>query len=59
VVGPPVALDGSGFEPRGPVAALGSESDRVLADLGFDASAIEALVSDGIVRRDVFAPDDA
>ena len=56
VVGPPVALDGGGFRPGEPAPPLGSESDRILGELGFDAEAIEALVAGGIVRRDVFGP---
>jgi len=54
VVAPPVALDGDGFRASAPTPPLGSETDRILTDLGFDASAIEELVAQGIVRRDVF-----
>jgi crotonobetainyl-CoA:carnitine CoA-transferase CaiB-like acyl-CoA transferase len=58
VVGPPVALDGDGFQASPPTPSLGSETDRILMDLGFDADAIEGLVAEGIVRRDVFAAAD-
>ena len=54
VVGPPVALDREGFRPSPPTPALGSESERILADLGYDAEAIKALIASGIVKREVF-----
>lgn len=54
MVGPPLALDGGGFRPGPPTPALGSETDRLLAELGFDEAATQALVEGGVVRRDVF-----
>jgi crotonobetainyl-CoA:carnitine CoA-transferase CaiB-like acyl-CoA transferase len=53
MLGPPVELDGEGFQPSAPTPAFGSEADRILHDLGFDAPAIEALVEKGIVRREL------
>ena len=58
VVGPPVSLDGKGFRPSPPTPALGSETDRLLGELGFDGAEIEALVDVGVVRREVFQPDE-
>ena len=53
VVGPPVELDGDGFQPADPTPTFGSEADRILHELGFDQAAIEALVAEGIVRREL------
>ena len=53
MVGPPVELDGDGFQPAEPTPAFGSEADRILRGLGFDQPAIEALVAEGIVRREL------
>ena len=58
MLGPPVEIDGDGFQPSDPTPAFGSETDRILQGLGFEAPAIEALVAEGIVRRDLRAPDD-
>jgi CoA:oxalate CoA-transferase len=51
MVGPPVSLDGPGFVPAAPTQTLGSETDRILTDLGFAASDIDALVDAKVVRR--------
>ena len=45
----PVTIDKGGFAPAAPVAPLGSESPRILADLGFDEAAVEALLASGVV----------
>lgn len=58
VVGPPLELDGEGFRPGPPTPALGSETDRLLAELGFDEAAAETLVDGGVVRRNVFGTGD-
>ena len=60
MVGPPVELDGGdGFQASAPTPAFGSETDRILGELGFDAPAIEALVTKDVVRRGPYAPDDS
>ncbi len=56
VLGPPVAMNRDGFQPSQPTPTFGSETDHILQDLGFDAAAIEGLVSDGIVRRELLPP---
>ena len=53
VLGPPVELDQDGFQPSEPTATFGSETDRILQQLGFDESTIEELVENGIVRREL------
>ncbi|MFD8817646.1 CaiB/BaiF CoA transferase family protein [Streptomyces sp. NPDC059627] len=53
----PVALDC--FADRGrltPTPAIGGHSRSVLADYGFDAAEIDALVTSGVVREDGTAP---
>jgi formyl-CoA transferase len=45
----PVTIDKAGFHPAPPVAPLGSESQEILVDLGFDAATVEALLASGVV----------
>ncbi|MEX0782960.1 MAG: CoA transferase [Dehalococcoidia bacterium] len=45
----PVTIDKGGFEPAAAVAPLGSQSHEILADLGFDPGAVEALLASGVV----------
>lgn len=54
MVGPPVALDGGGFVAAPPTPTLGSETDRILRELGFEDESIQALVDTAVVRREVF-----
>ena len=46
-------LDQDGFRSSEPTATFGSETDRILQQLGFDESTIEQLVENGIVRREL------
>ncbi len=58
----PVTIDKGGFEPAPAVAPLGSQSHQILADLGFDTAAIDALISCGatLVREpDAISPSPA
>ena len=45
VLAPPVRLDGDGFVTRGPTAPFGSEVRSLLAELGFDEEAVDALIT--------------
>jgi crotonobetainyl-CoA:carnitine CoA-transferase CaiB-like acyl-CoA transferase len=58
VLGPPVELDNDGFQPSDPTPAFGSETDRILHGLDFDAPEIEALVAAGVVGRQLRTPDE-
>ena len=51
MVAPPVSLDGEGFRAAAPTPQLGSESERILADIGLEPDAIETLIEQDIVRR--------
>ncbi len=57
VVATPISLDGGGFQASPPTPALGSETDAILTQLGLSAEVIEALVTAGVTRRDVFGDD--
>ncbi|MCS6844252.1 MAG: CoA transferase [Caldilineales bacterium] len=45
----PILLDGCGAELESPPPALGQHSRAILADLGLDEAAIEALIRQGVV----------
>ena len=49
---PPVALDGEGFVRREPVSAFGSDTEAILAELGFGHEEVGALVQGGVVRAE-------
>ena len=51
VLSPPVKLDGDGFTPAAPTPSFGSESDAILADLGFTPAQIQTLVDEGVTQR--------
>ena len=50
LLAPPVAMDDDGFRPGPPTAPFASETRPLLAELGFDDSAIDDLIADGAVR---------
>ena len=47
--GPPIKLSATPASIRTPPPAFGADTDAVLAGLGFDASAIAGLRTEGIV----------
>ena len=49
VLGPPYRLESRQTAPSGPVPALGADTDRVLAEVGYGAAEIAALRTAGIV----------
>jgi CoA:oxalate CoA-transferase len=51
VVAPPVRIDGDGFAPAKPTAAFASETNQLLAELGFNKEAINELIDQGVSRR--------
>ena len=53
VLGPPVELDQDGFQPSPPTATFGSDTNQILRELGFDEFAIEELVKNEIVYREL------
>jgi crotonobetainyl-CoA:carnitine CoA-transferase CaiB-like acyl-CoA transferase len=51
VLSPPVKLDREGFKTRPPVAAFGSETRVLLAELGMSEAVISELLATGISRE--------
>ena len=47
---PPIDLDGGGFQPSEAMPAFASQTRDILAEHGFGADDIEALIADGAVR---------
>ena len=50
VLSPPVRLDEAGFVSAAPTAALGSETESVLAELGFSLTQIDKLVDEKVTH---------
>ncbi|MDA1076830.1 MAG: CoA transferase [Proteobacteria bacterium] len=51
VLSPPVRLNEGGFIAAPATAALGSETESILADLGFSGSDVDALVAAGVTLK--------
>ena len=49
VLSPPVKLDGDGFTP--PAPSFGSESDAIVADLGFTPAQLQTPIDEGVTHR--------
>ena len=50
VLSPPVRMDGDGFRSREPAPAFASATREILAEIGFDDAAMEALLAAGATR---------
>src|SRR5919204_353384 len=50
VLAPPVKMDGDGFRPGAPTPAFASQTRAILAELGFDAAAIDGLLKEKVTR---------
>lgn len=53
VLSPPVRLDAEGFQAAPPTPTFGTETDSILASLGFEPDAIDALVDANVTHRGV------
>ena len=51
LLGPPLALDESGFAAAPPTAPLGSETRQLLTELGFDAQNAQALIDAQVTKE--------
>jgi len=50
VLAPPVKMDGGGFQPGAPPPPFASATRAILAELGFDAPTIDALIAAKVTR---------
>jgi crotonobetainyl-CoA:carnitine CoA-transferase CaiB-like acyl-CoA transferase len=50
VLSPPVSLDGEGFRPGRPTAALGSETRAILLELGFAESDVDEMIASNVTH---------
>ena len=50
VLAPPLRLDGNGFAPAPATAAFGSETQRVLEELGFTPEEVDGLLQGGVTQ---------
>src|SRR3989454_589156 len=50
VLAPPVRMDGDGFQPGAPTPAFASQTRAILGELGFEATAIDALLAAKVTR---------
>ena len=51
VLSPRVKLGGDGFTPPAPTPSFGSESDAILADLGFTPAQLQTPIDEGVTHR--------
>ncbi len=56
VLATPIRMDGAGFRPRGATPPFGSEARDILAELGFSASDVQAMLDTGVTREKFGAP---
>ena len=59
VLSPPVRMDGEGFRCREPAPAFASATREILAEVGFDEAAVEALLAAGATKAAPTSANDA